>query len=351
MDKKVYSGLDVGKLIAALLVVVLHAVETTAWVPAGVKYVATRFAVPFFFLTSGFFFWKGLSRAADAKRYFINYEKHLLKVLAVWELIIYLPFTIKTYLEKYAGVSVLRFIALLARRILIIGSGPYWYLIALFWSAAFIYLCFRSKKEEVLIWCGIVIGAVLEICYACFRGVLSSIPIFRLLFRAIYGIWSWEFNFLMFGIPFMGAGWLMAKHKAEWPVRKALLVFLLSTALRLLEYNLPLFFPHAFWEENSISFAFIPQAVSFFLLMKSWQPRIGKERSLALRQLSSTIYYTHAIFLYELLNPLMDRFTDLPTYDGKMIPVKVIVTVSLCCAFFWVIKKIRNPHLNILING
>ena len=41
----------------------------------------------------------------------------------------------------------------------------------------------------------------------------------------------------------------------------------------------------------------------------------------------------------------MDRFTDLPTYDGKMIPAKVIVTVSLCCAFFWIIKKIWWPFV------
>lgn len=351
MNKKVYSGIDIGKLIAAILVVVLHAVETSAWIPAAVKYITTLFAVPFFFIASGFFFYKGLTKADDTGLYFQSYEKHVLKVLFVWELIIYLPFTIKTYLSKYAGVSLPKFVALLARRILIIGSGPYWYLIALFWAAAFLYLCNRFKHGKALLVFGIVIGIMLEICYACFQSALSVFPVFRCLFEAVYGVWSWENNFFMYGIPFMGVGWLLAEYKVEWTTQRALIVFLLNTILRFLEYSMPILFPYEFWQKNGISLAFIPQALAFFLLMKAWRPQITRQQSLTLRQLSSTIYYTHAIFLYELLDPLMDRYTNLPTYAGIMILPKVLVTLLLSTLFFLIVKKINKPSLNILING
>ena len=351
MNKKIYSGLDIGKLIAAIMVVVLHAVETSAWVPAGVQYVATRFAVPFFFISSGFFFYKGLVKANNPSQYFLHYQKHLLKVLLVWELIIYLPFTVKTYLVKYEGVSLPRLLALLARRILIIGSGPYWYLIALFWAAAFLYLCYRSKNGKMILLIGMGIGILLEIAYSCCQNSLSVIPAFQLLFNMIYSTWSWEYNFFMFGIPFMGAGWLLAEHRIELPMGRALAVFMLSTAFRILEYNIPILFPTEFWKSNSLSLAFIPQALAFFLLMKAWQPQITKEQSLNIRQLSSTIYYTHAIFLYELLDPIMDRFTNLPTYAGSMILPKVLITLFLCTLFFLIIKKLNKPCLNVLING
>lgn len=349
MERKLYSGLDIGKLIASVLVVLLHAVETSAWVPAGVKFIATRFAVPFFFITSGFFFYNGLKKASDHKRYFIAYEKNLIKILIVWELI-YLPFTIHTYLEKYAGVSTIRFIFLLLRRIIVIGAGPYWYLVSLIWAAAFLYICFYHDNKKILI-SGIIIGLGLEISYSCFQGVLSPFRIFSLIFRVTYVIWSFEANFLMFGIPFMGIGYLLAQKNVTIPIKVSIAVFLLTTVLRILEYELPHILPGAFWQENSISLAFIVQAIAFFLWMKEWTPPIKGAASLTIRQLSSCIYYTHMIFLYEIIDPLMDRYTSLPTYHGIMVFPKVIVTLLMCLLFFAVIKKINNKHLMILING
>lgn len=54
-EQKIYSGIDLFKLVAAVLIVVLHAIETTSWYSNEVKFVITRFAVPFFFIASGFF--------------------------------------------------------------------------------------------------------------------------------------------------------------------------------------------------------------------------------------------------------------------------------------------------------
>ena len=89
-DSKIYSGIDLFKLIAAVLVVFLHVVETNSWYPNEIKYVFTRFAVPFFFITSGFFFFKGLEKSRDIKAYFIKYEKNLINIFMIWALVIYL---------------------------------------------------------------------------------------------------------------------------------------------------------------------------------------------------------------------------------------------------------------------
>ena len=231
-----------------------------------------------------------------------------------------------------------------------IGPGPYWYLVALMWSAAFLYICFVMKKER-LIGFAVIFGLLLEICYSCFNGILSGYGFFKVFFKAVYYIFSWEFNFFMFGIPFMGIGFLIAKNKWEMSKTAAIITLIASTALRFAEYNLPQLLPSSFWDNNCVSVCFIFQAIAYFMLAKRIDIKISRKTSLNLRQLSSCIYFSHAIFLYEILNPLLNRFTNLPVYSGVMILPKMIIVLLMCCLLFVSVKKINNKHLNILING
>lgn len=350
-EKKVYSGIDICKLVAAILVVLLHTVETSAWIPCEIKYVFTRFAVPFFFITSGYFFYRGLRSAESPKRYFLRYIKNLLFILLVWQFVLYLPFTIKTYVLKYSGAGAIKIAMVLIRRLFIIGSGPYWYIVALLYASVFLYFCFIHRSGKKILITAIAVGFVLEITYSCFQGVLSKSVVFSNLFKIIYVIWSWEFNFVTFGIPFMGLGYIIALKDIQWKQSTSIAFFVLMTLLRIVEYNLPLLIKSTLWEQNSISLAFIVQAAAFFMIGKGTKHQLSKEKSMCLRQLSSTIYYTHAIFLYEILNPLMDKFTNLDTYSGAMIIPKMMIVLLLCCIFYVIVKKIDNKHLNVLING
>lgn len=348
--KNIYGGIDIFRIVAAILVVILHTVETTDWYPNEVKFVFTRMAVPFFFITSGFFFNKGLDGASNQREFFIRYEKKLLKLFAVWAIIIYFPFEVVSYTTKYPDAGILKMGLYFFRRVFIIGPGPYWYLVSLMWSAAFLYLC-NIKKKEILISVGIVLGLTLEIMYACFRGYLGNFTIFKCLFQAVYFVYSWEFNFFMFGIPFMGIGYCIAKKDWSLSPKVACTILVLSTAVRVFEYNLPRIIQSSFWNDNNLSFAFVFQAVSFFMLAKDIDIKISEETSKALRQLSSCIYFSHAIFLYEILNPLLNKFTELPIYEWEFILPKVIVVLMLCCGLYLSVRKINNKHLNILING
>ena len=237
----IYNGLDVFKVIAAVFVVLLHAIETTDYFFCGIKFVFTRFAVPFFFITSGFFFYKGLSKAENKKAYFLKYEKNLLKIFLIWGVLIYSPVTVITYLQKYPDIGVAKFSFLLFRRIFVIGPGPYWYLIALIWAAAFLYFCY-SKRKDAWIYIGIMIGLCLEISYSCFRGLLSNIVMFKYLFQIIYSVFSWEFNFIMFGIPFMGIGYLLSKKEITVTSKSAAVGFVVATYIRSIEYSIPQIF-------------------------------------------------------------------------------------------------------------
>lgn len=349
-QRKVFTGIDVFKLISSVMVVLLHAVETSEFYASEVKFVLTRYAVPFFFISSGFFFYKGICRASNKKAYFIKYEKHLMKIFAIWCLVLYFPFTISGYIQKYPDAGFLKLAALLVRRVLVIGSGPYWYLIALMWSALFLYVC-AKKRREIWILIAVVIGFILQIGFTCFRGILDQYTVIAKLFSMIEFIFSWEFNFVMYGIPFMGIGYYIAKKDCSMTTKSAALLLIISTLMRVLEYNINWIFPSDFWAYNQISVFFIPQAISAFMLAKSWNVRISTENSTICRQLSSCIYFSHAIFLYNILDPLLDTYTKLPTYASIMILPKVMVVLTACIVLFIIIKRINNKHLNILING
>ena len=349
-EKKIYNGIDLFKLIAACLVVLLHTIETTAWYPYEIKYVCTSFAVPFFFMASGYFFYFGLSKAENRKMYLINYIKHIVLLFIIWAIIIFGPFTVLSYLNIYAGESVITILAVLFRRFFVIGPGAYWYLLALMWSSLFLYFCF-VKNNTNLLYVGIILGLIFEVCYSSLQGVLSQFTLFRIFFKVIYFVFSWKNNFLMYGIPFMGIGYLIAQNNLSISTQKSKAIFVISTVGAIIEYNLPIIFPSAFWNDNRLEFCFILQAIAIFMLAKDSNYQISSEKSKSIRQLSAFIYFLHVPLLNHFLNPLLKHYIGAYTYSSVMIAPKLLILLGFSFMCFLLIKKVNNKYLNILING
>ena len=349
-SKKLYSGIDLFKIIASILVVLLHAIETTDFIAKEVQFVFTRFAVPFFFMVSGFFFFKGLERAEDSKAYFWKYEKNIIKLYVVWALIINLPFSIISYLQSYSDDNPIKIVLVLFRRLFIAGSGPYWYLLAILFAAPILYLL-HIKKKTKLLGVLVVVCLLLGIAYSCFRGVLYEFNVINYVFKAFDFVYSWEFNFIMYGIPFMGIGYFIAKKNLSLSIQLSVIIFILSSFLRVLEYHLPKMFPSEFWDNNTISLAFIFQAFAFFMLSKEIVIPFSEHISLTIRQLSSFIYFAHEIFMYHVLDRILVANAEYLIYEPWFIVPKMILSLIPCVLLFIIIKKINNKHLNVLING
>ena len=84
-EKKVYSGIDLFKLIAALLIVIMHCLGDTLG-KQGELFVrnVTTLAVPFFFICSGYFFSLGLEQAKNEKEYVKKYVRRLINLYIIW---------------------------------------------------------------------------------------------------------------------------------------------------------------------------------------------------------------------------------------------------------------------------
>lgn len=347
IDKKVYSGIDLVKLICAILIVWLHATETNDIFAVGFQYIFTRFCVPFFFICSGYFFCSGLQHAADPKAYFVKYEKRLLLLFLFYDVLISGPIAVSDYIRNNPDAGPLRLVFLIIRRVFVIGNGAYWYLVALIISIAFLYLCARKNWNQVLIVC-VAMGLVMQIGYTSFDGSIGSIPLWRRFNELIYFVFSWESNFIMCGIPFCGMGWLICKYHVDISPKAAWIAFGVFTTLRAGEYLLPLL-SSAFWQANSFSVFHIPQAVALFFVARHCSGIPAHARTF--RQLSSFIYFSHWIILYNILDPLLLNVLGVDIYQPMMIPVKTGLTVAVCLALHWALKRTNHKKILFLIGG
>ena len=346
-NKQKYGGIDLCKLLAAILIVLLHATETDNIYAVGIQYVLTRFCVPFFFVCSGFFFHTGLAKAADPKSYFLKYEKRFILLFLFWGVLISSPIVVTDYIRNNPDASPLRLILLIIRRMFVIGNGAYWYLVALIISTAFLYFCYAKKHTLVLV-TAMIVGFVLQFGYTSFQGIIASIPLWNQINRLFYFVFSWEFNFVMYGIPFCGIGYLISKFQMRVGRKASVLMMLIFTVLRAAEYSLQSL-SLSFWSDNATSIMFIPQAVAFFFLATNIRgiPRYAKE----MRQLSTFIYLIHWIILYNILNPLLSSWLGINVYAPSLIPAKVVIVVSVCVCLNFCLRKTNNRYIHFLIGG
>lgn len=337
MEKKNIVGIDLFKLIAAILVVILHGIGNY-FGEAGeiLKTIICPIAVPFFFISSGYFFGRGLNRnKSEMKEYFIKYEKNLVKMYIVWS-IIGIPFMINLYYKLYNGNLPYIFL-LMIRNVFFSGTfGIYWYLLAMIGASILIYF-FVSKNKIKLMYILSFGFFLFGIAYAGCQEALGNNPIFYYLFKLTWIVFSCERNFLMVGWFYMSIGYYFSTRNIEMRASVAVLLFFIFTGLKFGEYYLNL---SGLFGGNSISIMHSLQAVSYFLIAINLQLNSLSKYSKIMRELSSTIYFTHFLFI-----DIID-----PNQVGNTI-ITLVIVLFLCLSFYFLIKKINNKKLNILINA
>lgn len=143
--KQHYTTIDVFKLIAAILVVLIHCSDNPDdYTATCLTFTISRFAVPYFLIVSGFFFKKGLDKTDNKNTYFLNHIKKLSLLYLFWSLVT-LPSTVLTYLELYPDSSFLYISVLIFRRIFLAGTGGYWYILATLEASIVIFLLINSN--------------------------------------------------------------------------------------------------------------------------------------------------------------------------------------------------------------
>lgn len=327
MKKKIqYTTVDFFKLIMAVIVVIMHSntTHTSSFFNMFNKCIAT-IAVPFFFIISGYFFEKGLSNADDKKCYFFKYEKKLLLLYLFWS-VVSLPFTVLTYTQMYYDKSVFYIIAVILRRYLLCGEGVFWYILAMAESAIVLYFLDKLKKRWLLI-VAIVLGIMLGCMYE--SEILNQIHAVNRINSIFYYVFSWSNNFIMKGIPFMGIGCLLTELDNKSSSRICLvsgLLFFVSTCLNVF----------LFYLNYNSSFLFIFETISISAFSIHYKTTIAPQKAVLMRELSSSIYFTHTFILYYIIETFLGR--------ELLIPIKALLTIIICVIIYLIVKLLLKKY-------
>lgn len=204
MSGKRYPLADVLRLLCACAVVSIHLAPEANIFTACIS----RQAVPFFFITSGFFFSRKLEAAGDKRRFVLDFAKRIVWFYFAWTAIL-LPHTLAVYARLYQG-RPLYIAFVLIRRIFLAGTEQFWYLLALGEAALIAGLLLISGRERLLYGLGAA-GFLLGVVYA----LELPFSLFRQYNRVVHALFSWEYNFLMQGVPFFTLGILLSRREPQ----------------------------------------------------------------------------------------------------------------------------------------
>lgn len=338
---KTITGIDLFKLISSILVVILHTTGPNS-TPEQIffKRNICNIAVPFFFIASGYFFGKGL-RKKNRKEYFILYEKRVIKLYIIWSAI-GLPFAIHMYYTIY-GKNWGYILLLLLRNIFFVGTfGIYWYILSLVCTMPLIYF-FDKKNKLKLMYIFSFIFFMLGVIYYGFSSIYSQNIFLNSIAKLVHFIFSSERNFLMTGWFYISIGYYLSNKKIKMNLLLAFLFFIISTILKISEQylvNINLFNFNIIFKSNELFIFQCLQALFLFIIaLKIKVPWLDKY-SKVMRELSTTIYYTHFLFI-DMIDATLQNNTIYNT----------LILLFMCSLFYIILKKINNKKLNILINA
>ncbi|MBD1382321.1 acyltransferase [Metabacillus arenae] len=151
-------AIDFIKFFAIFAVVVIHTFPLDSVMGFYMIDALSRFAVPFFFVASGYLFGLKMMNTREHFNYFRKYIIKIFKIYVCW-LIFYAAYDVILILFKYKGFEIKKelinyFDEFSLFNLLYYGKGTsgyhLWFLTALIWSVLTVFIFFRCKKINML---------------------------------------------------------------------------------------------------------------------------------------------------------------------------------------------------------
>ncbi len=338
-EKKEYIAIDIMKFLCALLVVSIH-IPAFSDVNAGLSFwfnqVLCRMAVPFFFVSSGYFSADKLKNRGETLRY----VKRLLILYSIYTFL-YIPQILFGYVKKGKSAS---FIAQdFIRQFFLVGSyWQLWYFVSLIAAVAVLYLfrkVFRLGIKRI-----IMISAVLYIIGVlgnAYQNVFLNVPILGNILKIYYSIFETTRNGLFFGLFFTAAGYLIKMYNDKIQDRKYLFVCCAAAAFLFLNIEVYMAKYYADCEAASMFFAMPFVTIPLFLILCFIKiPERYLQAGRMLRKMSVLIFGLHMFvdfYVGYILRPLLNSLAYYCVVIG--------VTCMLSCV---IIKLSKTKYLKAL---
>lgn len=334
MERKNYYALDVAKFISAFLVVCIHTgplLDVNATGNFVLVQILARLAVPFFFVASGFLFFRKL----DFKREWNDYENkaqlqhylwRLCKLYIIWT-ILYLPFTYML-LKGQDGITA-HSMLLYVRDFFFTGSFYHlWFLPALLIAVPLVYFALFKLGLAKTIGIGILLY-LLGMAGNVYGGYLQQLPGIQTVYHMYLQVFSTTRNGLFFGVIFVAMGALFAQrtlYLKNWTVLLGLLVSMLLLFAECFALK-----DNGFMHDLTSMYAMLLPCM-FFLFLGLLRIHLEDNKVYkTLRILSLLIYVMHIMFVNTILRiwPLMN---SLAVYGLVMLLTLFVSCLVIICS-------------------
>lgn len=202
---KEYAAVDIFKFICAVLVIIIHTkpFESMFWMDAALG-VITRFAVPFFFVSSSIFlFMKIESNPKTAGTTYKKYFTRLLRFYLIW----YIVFNVSAALEGHHN-DALYYV----KQFFFNTSGsPLWFVCALLWSSAMVYVLNKYCSKKIITIISLLLFAIGYI-FSTLQPLFANNELFKYINENIISVVGTQ-NGFFFGMPYVAMGCTFAKYK------------------------------------------------------------------------------------------------------------------------------------------
>lgn len=321
--KKAYPGIDSFRIIAALLVVTIHTSPLTS-VNNTADFILTRIiarvAVPFFFMTSGFFLFEGGGGAVSSGRLAVFVKKTALIYAAA--VLLYLP------LNVYHGIPPdWTCLFGILKDMCIDGTFFHlWYLPASLLGAAVSWALVRALKLNGALAVA-VLFYLMGLLGDSYYGFIKDVPVFGEFYQTLFSVSFYTRNGLFFAPVFILLGAFAANHPEK--DSKACLTGLSICAALMLAEAAALKGMDA-GRHDSMYVMLVPCMLFLFRSVLLWKTHSPT----ALRQHSLVVYLIHPWMTVLLLKA--SALTQLPwLFENSVLRFLLVAAGSIAAAFLW----------------
>lgn len=318
-----YGMLSVFKLVAAILVVMIHTMAFSSlsenlWV--GTSLGICRVAVPFFFIISGYFFYN-LKSKEDRKNKIKKYTIFYFKAVLI-EAILLIPYIM--FLVKNMPMIIL------IRNLLLVGiTGSLWYVSSMIIGLLFISAFLKNNRYKILILISIILfafGLSGDSYYGLFSNTALNTAI--LTYKDIFVMMQVGFTA---SIPFLTLGILVNKFNLIERVKKVELWVAIGTILLIIEAFI--LYKTEIAIDYNLYISLLILAPALFIWALKSKGKVDNKTSNICRQLSILVYILH--------QPIMLLFGNfLPLMNSNSL-LKFSITLILSILISLLLLKIK----------
>jgi surface polysaccharide O-acyltransferase-like enzyme/uncharacterized protein YbaP (TraB family) len=320
--KKTYDSVNIMRMVCAILVIVIHtsAFYSLGNIPGAIfSNVIARIAVPFFFITTGYFFYEKCSRE--------GYVKSYIKRILIYYLGFSVAYTIFVfnYIKQRNNT-----VEIAIKNILFNGvSGALWYLPALILSILVVALLLKKNWIKALVIMSIFVYT-LGLLGDSYNGLITGTPIENIV-NAYNSVFVYTRNGICFGVPFITLGILINKYSLNNKIKKTgIWIGLFSIAFAFEAYclitnNIP--------RDNNMYISLAVLVPFIFMGLLNSEKVISQRKSKLYRDMSLWIYCIHELFMMFIIMNLPKAATN------TVIMFIVVAGLSIVIAYIAVRKK------------